>query len=253
MIKVMTAKPVTYSHINIISGRASPSYIIDGKSIAIVDVSFPSDAKAILTFVRHTLGRDVNDIKLIVLTHSHLDHINGVDYLSRKTNAKVAAHSNAEKYLTGKQAIMLPHRHKLIEFMGFMVKHGLPRPSIPDVILMPWAGIPGIRKGIRSKVSYWLIDDEILPDHPEWKVIHTPGHTDDSICLYNSQHKTLISGDTLINLKGQLVLNPLLRWDSEAIIESLNKLKQLQVNIVYPGWGTPVIGKDIINRISTDT
>lgn len=249
----MTMKSVPYGNINIISGRANPSYIINGESIAVVDVCFPSDAKNILTFVRHTLGRDVDDIKLIVLTHSHLDHINGVDYLSNKTYAELAAHSNAEKYLTGKQAIILPQRHKLKEFMGFMVKHSLPRPSISDTFLMPWAGIPGIRKGIRSKVSHWLIDDEDLPYHPEWKVIHTPGHTDDSICLYSSQHKALISGDTIINLQGQLVLNPLLRLDSEAISESLNKLKQLQVDIVYPGWGTPVFGRDVLGCVSTDT
>jgi len=249
----MTMKSVPYGNINIISGRASPSYIINGESIAIVDVCFPSDAKSILTFVRHTLSRDVNDIELIVLTHSHLDHINGVDYLSNKTHAELAAHPNAEKYLTGKQAITLPKGHKLKEFMDFMVKHSLPRPSISDAFLMPWAGIPGIRKGIRSKVSRWLIDGADLPYHPEWKVIHTPGHTDDSICLYNSQHKALISGDTVINLQGQLVLNPLLRLDREAIIESLNKLKQLQIDIIYPGWGAPVFGKGILGRVSIDT
>jgi len=227
--------------------------VIDGESIAVIDVCFPSDAKNILTFVRHTLGRDVNDIRLIVLTHSHFDHINGVDYLSNKTHAKLAVHSNAERYLTGNQATVFVGWKKFMQYMVFMVEHGVPRPSISEAFSMTWAGIPGIRKGIRTKVDYWLIDGEDLPDHPEWKVIHTPGHTDDSICLYSSQYNALISGDTIINLRGRLVLNPLLRLDNEAIIESLNKLKQLQVDVIYPGWGPPVFGKDILDRVYIDT
>jgi glyoxylase-like metal-dependent hydrolase (beta-lactamase superfamily II) len=249
---VMTVNPPQDSNINTVSGRVSPSYIIDGESIVVVDVCFPSDAKTILTFVRSTLGRDVEDIKLIVLTHSHLDHVNGVDYLMDRTHTSLAAHTNAQQYLTGKRAIPLAKWHKLREFAGFMVKHSFPRPSIVDVFSMPWSGIPGIKKAIRAKVTHWLADGESLPGHPEWKVIHTPGHTDDSICLYSARHKSLMTGDTIINDKGHLMLNPLLTLDDQALHESLKKLKQLQVDRIYPGLGAPVFGKDIITRISTD-
>lgn len=253
MTEAVTMQLVPCSNINIISGRASPSYmIINGESIVVVDVCFPSDAKAVLTFVHHTLGRDVNDIELIVITHSHLDHINGVDYLSDKTNAELAAHSNAEKRLTGKEAVMSAGRRRSIEFVRFMIKHNLPRPSVSDAFSMPWAGVPGLKRGIRSRVSHWLTDGEDLPGHSEWKVIHTPGHTDDSICLYSPKQKALISGDTIINLQGQLVLNPILRLDSEAIIKSLNKLKQLEVDVVYPGWGPPVSGESVLGHVSVD-
>jgi len=117
---------------------------------------------------------------------------------------------------------------------------------------MPWAGIPGIKKGIRSRVTHRLVDGQSLPGHPEWEVIHTPGHTDDSICLYSSKHTSLISGDTIINLRGRLTLNPLLKLDSRALLESLKKLEQLEVDKIYPGWGDPVFGKDILGRVSVD-
>jgi len=250
--EAMTVNPPQHSNINMVPGRASPSYIIDGESIAVVDVCFPSDAKTILTFVRSTLGRDVEDIKLIVLTHSHIDHVNGVDYLVDKTHAALVVHANAEKYLTGERSTPMPSWHDRIEFLRFFSKHSFPRPSISDVFSMPWAGVPGIKKGIRSRVSHWLVDGEDLPGHPEWKVIHTPGHTDDSICLYSSQHKSLISGDTILNLQGQLALSPLVRLDSEALAESLKRLKRLQVDKIYPGWGPPVFVENILDRISTD-
>ncbi len=238
-----------HSRINIITGRASSSYIISSPSIIVVDVGFPSDAKAILTCVRSTLGRDIKDIKLIVLTHSHFDHVNGVDYLVDKTGATVAAHTNAQKYLTGKGSIPIASWHDSKEFLLFLLRHSFPRPSMLDVASMPRAGIPGIAKGIRSKVTHWLADRQNLPNHPEWEVIYTPGHTDDSICLYNSQHKTLISGDTIINLYGCLRLNPLLKQDRKALLESLEKLKQLHVDYVYPGWGSPVFGKDVLDSV----
>jgi glyoxylase-like metal-dependent hydrolase (beta-lactamase superfamily II) len=249
----MLLNPIIHSDINAISGRASPSYVINGESIIVVDVCFPSDAKTILTFVHSTLRRDVKDIKYIVLTHSHIDHINGVDYLANKTQATIVAHEKAQKYLTGGRAIPLARFYKLWEFLCFLRKYSFPRPSLTDIFTMPWSGIPKIKKGIHSKNNQCLLDGDSLPDHPEWKVIHTPGHTDDSICLYSAEYKSLITGDTVVNMQGQLVLNPLLKLDNEALTESFNKLKQLEVDNIYPGWGSPVFGKDLISRISVDT
>jgi len=237
------------NHIEVIPGRASPSYVLDGESLVVVDVGFPSDAKAILTHVSTNLGRCVSQIRLIVLTHSHFDHINGVDYLVERTGAAVAAHTNAQTYLTGKRSISRASLHEWKEFLLFLIKHNFPRPSISDAISIPWAGIPGIAKGIRSKVSHWLTDGQTLPNHPDWEVIHTPGHTDDSICLYNGRHKTLISGDLLINLDGCLRLNPLLRQDRQALLDSLEKVKRLDIDNLYPGWGPPVLREDVLDSV----
>lgn len=235
--------------IRTITGRAGSSYVIGGKSIFVVDSCFPSDAKAVLAYVRDEMHRNVQDIDMVVLTHSHLDHINGADLLVKNTEAKLAAHRNAEKYLTGKQAIPLPAMGKVVRFAGFMAKHGFPRPSMPDALSMSWSGIPGIRKGIRTSVSHLLNDNETLPNHPEWQVIYTPGHTDDSICLYSAQHRALFSGDTLINFHGRLRLNPILVLDRAALLASWSELRQLQVSSVYPGWGTPVFGEGILNEV----
>ncbi len=70
-------------------------------------------------------------------------------------------------------------------------------------------------------------------------VYWTPGHTSGSMCLYNSEHKILISGDTVFpdGYYG--------RYDGEsgsleAIIESLRKLAELDCEIMLPGHGSPV-------------
>jgi hydroxyacylglutathione hydrolase len=240
------------SPVHAIKGRASPSYIIDGKGLAVVDVCFPSDAERILDYVEEEMERDIKDIKLIVLTHSHLDHVNGVDSLKDATGAELAAYINARKYLAGKKATRCASWDKLMEFAGFMIKNGLPRPSLKDTFSMRWSGIPGIKRGIRSGLNHRLKDGENLPGHANWKVVYTPGHTDDSICLYNADHRMLISGDTLINSDGKLILNPLLRLDDRAMKESLEKLKQLDIDTVYPGWGEPLHRKNIVKKIKEE-
>jgi hydroxyacylglutathione hydrolase len=240
------------SPVHFVKGRVSPSYIIDGKGLAVVDVCFPSDAARILEYVSEEMGRESRDIKLIVLTHSHVDHVNGTDSLKDATGAELAAYINARKYLAGKKAIKCASWDKLTEFAGFMIKNGLPRPSLKDVFSMRWSGIPGIRRGIRSGLDHRLKDNESLPGHADWKVIYTPGHTDDSICLYNAAHRMLISGDTLINSKGKLILNPLLRLDDRAMKESLEKLKQLDIDTVYPGWGEPLHRKNIVKKLKAE-
>lgn len=239
--------------IHIVFGRASPSYVIGGASLVVVDVGFPSDARNVLRHVASTLGRDTKDIRLVVLTHSHFDHINGVDYLVGKTGASIAAHVEARKHLTGERALPIISCREAREFLLFLWKQRFPRPSIRDVTSMPWAGIPGVPKGISSTVQHWLVDGQKLSGHPQWEVIHTPGHTDDSICLYNSQHKALLTGDTIINLDGRLRLNPLLEVDPKALRASLEKLKERQVDSVYPGWGPPVVGKDVLSSVDMET
>jgi hydroxyacylglutathione hydrolase len=237
------------SSVNIVTGRAGPSYVIDGESIIVVDISFPSNAKAIVRFVQNVMRRDISDIKLVVLTHSHIDHTNGVDYMVDVTGATVAAHVNSKDYLTGRSAIPIPSWHYLAGFFHFLWSHGLPRPSLSDIFSMPWAGIPGIRKALKSKVAYWLEDAQRLPYNPEWQVIHTPGHTFDSICLYSSQERALITGDTIINLDGELRLNKLLQLDRRALMASLEKLKRLDIYYLYPGWGAPISGHGLIDRV----
>ena len=84
-------------------------------------------------------------------------------------------------------------------------------------------------------------------------VIHTPGHTPGSICLYDPEHKMLISGDTLMsNGVGRVDLP---NSDRTLMIESLKKISELSINYLFPGHGPPRIGgidfyvKQLINSM----
>jgi glyoxylase-like metal-dependent hydrolase (beta-lactamase superfamily II) len=75
---------------------------------------------------------------------------------------------------------------------------------------------------------------EIRQAAAAWSVLRTPGHTEDSVCLYNQAEKVLISGDTLFwQTYGRTDLPG---GDNEKMAQSLNRLFQLPPDtLVYPG------------------
>jgi glyoxylase-like metal-dependent hydrolase (beta-lactamase superfamily II) len=80
-----------------------------------------------------------------------------------------------------------------------------------------------------------IIETELWP----LKVIWTPGHTEGGMCLYNEDNKILFSGDTVFpggnygNYRGE-------SGGLTAMIDSLRKLVELEVDVMMPGHGSPV-------------
>ena len=77
------------------------------------------------------------------------------------------------------------------------------------------------------------------------EVIHTPGHSYDSICLYCQDEEILFSGDTPLFIK-----TPGGSY-SEEFVKSLEEVASRKISIVYPGHGLPIIGK--VGEMLSDT
>ena len=118
----------------------------------------------------------------IVLTHSHFDHITGIEQLKRAfPKAPVLIHQAEYEEMQNPPG---PMGASVISFFGISQ-------FIPIISKQPSAEIA-------------LTDGQTLEciEAPDWKVIHTPGHTPGSICLYNEKDGLLISGDTLFDYGG---------------------------------------------------
>ena len=83
--------------------------------------------------------------------------------------------------------------------------------------------------------------DEVLKDGQRlrlgdqlFEVIHTPGHSDDSVCLYCEAERVLFSGDTPVR-----VLVPGGSY-SDGFVVALEKLARRQIRVIYPGHGDPI-------------
>ena len=73
------------------------------------------------------------------------------------------------------------------------------------------------------------------------RVLHTPGHTEDSICLFLKEENSVFSGDTILGgSSGEFI-------DYSHYIKSLERLKELGAERVYPGHGQ-VEGAEVVQR-----
>lgn len=92
----------------------------------------------------------------------------------------------------------------------------------------------------RNRIT-WIDDGDVLTTNRcRLKVIHTPGHTAGSICLFDEINKILFSGDTVFP-DGLFGRTDLPTGDSSALVNSLRKLTILQVDSLLAGHEGPII------------
>ena len=143
------------------------------------------------------------NLKYIVLTHCHGDHIGAVTDVQKNLGGKILIH--------------------VIEAEGLNNK---------DISLTGYIGMPEIKLEPDSRVND---EDLIHIGNIEFRIIHTPGHTMGGICLYSKEYKMIFTGDTLF--RGTWGRTDLPTGNFEDIIRSItNKIMILPENtIIYPG------------------
>ncbi len=140
----------------------------------------------------------------IIITHAHFDHIVYLAHLVQYTGAQVCIHAqDAEGLISDRESLAM-------NFGGHAPK------IQADRIIHDGDTIEG------------------------WTVLHTPGHTKGSICLYDPESQALISGDTVFS-DGAFGRYDFAGGSREALTESLERLSSIPVEGLYPGHGLPVI------------
>ena len=174
--------------------------LVSGDQAAVVDPS--ADADVILQKV----AEHGATLQYILLTHGHFDHICSLDALRDKTGIDAYIHEGDADMPTD------AHKNAFYTFFGRSRTYRAPERTIRDGDVLP------------------LGDEQI-------QVLHTPGHTEGSVC-YLCGNKILITGDTLFDRGfGRC---DLYGGDLSKLHRSLERLASLDHSLViYAGHGSP--------------
>jgi glyoxylase-like metal-dependent hydrolase (beta-lactamase superfamily II) len=187
------------------------SYILGEEKAILVDVGHQRH----VDHLRQGMEEDaisVDTIDLIIITHCHPDHHEAVpSFLDGRV--KVAYHREEENYLRQEGGA-------LYQMMG--------------------APIPSI------SVEFYLQEGNLQVGGNEYQILHTPGHSPGAICIYWPPKKVLVTGDLLFAAGVGRTDFP--GGDGKQLIESIEKVRKLDVEILLPGHGEIVSGKDRIRE-----
>jgi glyoxylase-like metal-dependent hydrolase (beta-lactamase superfamily II) len=199
-----------------VDGVNGNAYILIRDGLVIIDAGIPGSGRTILSYIRDILKREPADIRTIILTHFHSDHIGGVRDLKKTVpQIKTAVHEADAGFISGK--IPLP-RYK--GFKGLLLRlFSLLRPSFftPDILLKDGDRIEGLT------------------------CIHLPGHTPGSIGLLDENMKCIFAGDILRSDGKTLTAGPAgFTLDPAVEQESIRKLADLDFDLLLVGHGKPL-------------
>jgi len=191
-----------------------PTRIWDDDSVVLVDAgvtnSLPEIKKAM-----EDANVPFEKLNKIIVTHQDIDHIGGIKgILDELPEVKVLAHEEDKPYIQGEKKLIRLNSN----FMNRL--NSLPKEEREKILDM--------FENVHVEVNMTLTDGEELTYCGGIIVIHTPGHTPGHICLYHKKTKTLIVGDAMNVVDGQLIGPNKQTMNEEEARIAINSLKKFE-------------------------
>jgi hydroxyacylglutathione hydrolase len=167
-------------------------------------------------------GCSQENLKMIILTHGDMDHVGSAVALKKEYGAKLAMHEADYPMVREGKPLQREAKGLLWKIMSKMNQ----RPGKPN---------------LEFEVDIFLTDNQRLDEYGvPAKIMHIPGHTPGSIAILTDDGQ-LIGGDIIANQR-KPALTPLVE-NREQIQASVEKIKQANPKMVYPGHGKPFDGE----------
>jgi len=189
-------------------------FVYRGGAPVLIDTAYISDFAETERLINE-VGVDLSDVRLIVTTHCHCDHIGGNKIIQERSGCDIFLHKAGKHFMDRRDS------------------------------WSPWWDYYD-QEAAFFEATKALDDGDVVAAGPhEFEVIHTPGHASDGIVLYNRKERILLSSDTLWE-KDMAVMTLPIEGNSalQDMLGSLEKISSLDIDVVFPGHGRPFTDVD---------
>jgi Zn-dependent hydrolases, including glyoxylases len=204
------------------SSMGANVYLVDnGNSFDLIDSGIFKGTNELILQIED-FGFDIKNLRKIILTHCHCDHIGGAAELVRRSGAMLAAHTADIPFMLQSAVIPGPYHNLMLQEQMFMRRF----------------------ECTISEVNIELADDDMIDSLGGLQVIHVPGHTPGSIALYQANQQIMFFGDVIRNNdhKGLVIGIPeKFNIDTPQVLKDAGKLLNYPITYALFGHGAPLL------------
>jgi glyoxylase-like metal-dependent hydrolase (beta-lactamase superfamily II) len=207
-------------------------------SWVLIDAGIQGCADDITKAAEERFGEN-NPPKAIILTHGHFDHVGAFPEIFERWDVPVYTHPTEVPHLTGQRDYPEPD----------------PTVGKGAMALLSFA-YPNKANDFGKRIEE-LPDDESIPFMPDWRWIHTPGHTNGHVSLFRDEDRLLIAGDAFVTTQQESLYQVMQQkkgvhgppayftQDWIAARASVERLAALNPAVAATGHGTPMSGDEL--------
>ena len=218
-------------------------YLLEDEPLTLIDTG-PNSGKALdeLESQLGERGHSIDELKLLIVTHQHIDHLGLAEIVVQRSGAEVAALGIASDRLANFDEDAEAEDRFAVELML--------RNGIPEEVT---AALRSVSRSFRAwgsqvKVTKPLVDGEELAFRDRTlQAIHRPGHSPSDTVFWDEERRILIAADHLIaHISSNPLISPPLDGSEErpqalvTYIESMRKTREMPAEIVLSGHGEPI-------------